>query len=670
MVFDDAFVAENVHSGMDVEPAHRQRLHDLIVGAEGVTLSRSLNSEIGSVEQHIKALKEKGDAIPKQLRGDLTAEKFCMLAPIRDCAARIDTVAKALAAARDAEGVAKRAPMPELRLPGLDLTVVRELLLKSLTTLEVTALGRVQQHIRGLGAGGEGWVEDGNVRGNANASGLCPYCAQPLTGSHLISHYQTYFSGAYRDLKLEIGQLGKNIAETHLGDAVAAFERHVREAVQAAEFWSKFTDVPKVEIDTASIVREWHSAVEPILSALRLKYISPLEAITLDADTCNAVAAYHRQVERISELMEIFEETNRRIDLVRERAASANLGALERDLATLNVVESRYSAHGIQLADRWLAERNAKNETEKRRDEARAALERYREEVFPAYETHINDYLRRLNAGFRLQKVSSQNIRSGSSASYHVLVNQTAVPVSGAAPNSPSFKTVLSSGDRNSLALALFFSSVELDPAKETRIVVFDDPMTSLDEHRTLATVREILELRHRVAQVIVLSHSKPFLFAVWEDTRKNDPRSALKVERHLNDTSTLTLWDVTKEAATAHDQRSALVQAYLVSPQGLDERQVAAALRPMLEAFVRVAYPEWCPAGTLLGKFIDRAERALGTSDQRLSKYDVAELSSLKDYGNLFHHNTNPSFQTQAINDAQLVDFARRTIAFTRRQH
>jgi wobble nucleotide-excising tRNase len=40
IVFDDIFVAENVCSGVDVEPEQRQRLHDLILGARGVALSQ------------------------------------------------------------------------------------------------------------------------------------------------------------------------------------------------------------------------------------------------------------------------------------------------------------------------------------------------------------------------------------------------------------------------------------------------------------------------------------------------------------------------------------------------------------------------------------------------------------------------------------------------------
>lgn len=40
LVFDDRFVADNIYSGTDVDTEHRQKLHELIIGAEGVALNR------------------------------------------------------------------------------------------------------------------------------------------------------------------------------------------------------------------------------------------------------------------------------------------------------------------------------------------------------------------------------------------------------------------------------------------------------------------------------------------------------------------------------------------------------------------------------------------------------------------------------------------------------
>jgi hypothetical protein len=43
VVFDDEFVAQNVCSGMKIEAGHRQKLHELIIGARGVALNATLH---------------------------------------------------------------------------------------------------------------------------------------------------------------------------------------------------------------------------------------------------------------------------------------------------------------------------------------------------------------------------------------------------------------------------------------------------------------------------------------------------------------------------------------------------------------------------------------------------------------------------------------------------
>ena len=180
------------------------------------------------------------------------------------------------------------------------------------------------------------------------------------------------------------------------------------------------------------------------------------------------------------------------------------------------------------------------------------------------------------------------NNRGGSSASYSVLINNVAVALT--ADGGPSFKNTLSAGDRNTLALAFFFASLDQDAQLAQKVVVIDDPMTSLDEHRLLTTIQEMQRLYGRVSQMLVLSHSKPFLCAIWEGADKVT-RSAMRITRD-GAGSTLAVWDVRQDCITEHDRRHELVREYIRAGNPANERAVAAALRPILEAFMRVAHP------------------------------------------------------------------------------
>jgi wobble nucleotide-excising tRNase len=156
----------------------------------------------------------------------------------------------------------------------------------------------------------------------------------------------------------------------------------------------------------------------------------------------------------------------------------------------------------------------------------------------------------------------------------------------------PSFKNTLSAGDRNTLALAFFFASLDRDTGLADKIVVIDDPMTSLDEHRSLTTVQEMRRLEARIKQMIVLSHSKPFLCALWEGADTVN-RSAMRIARNGTG-STLAAWDVHQDCITEHDRRHQLVTTYIETSDPATERATATALRYILEAFMR------CLSGTL----------------------------------------------------------------------
>ncbi|WP_338828341.1 AAA family ATPase [Bradyrhizobium sp. 27S5] len=667
-VFDDGFVAANVCSGIEIETAHRKNLHELILGAQGVTLNSDVQRHVESIEQHNRDLRIKEAAIPAAARGALDVDSFCALAADPDIETKITAADRNLAAARSADAINHQPEFLTLTLPTFDAASLNLLLARQLAELEADAAARVSTHLQALGVGGEAWVSDGMARiadaSEAHDHEVCPFCAQNLEGSNLIQHYQAYFSAAYQELKGALNAIEQSTSINHGGEAQAAFERAIRVASQNREFWRAFLDLPTIDVDTAAIARAWTAARDAVLALLRAKIASPLEPMSLSTIALAAIDTYEQQRSAVIALIAGLVACNPQIAVVKERAAGADVATLAADLAKLQSVRQRHEPATAQLCDEYLDEKALKAVTEAARVTARAALDQYRQNIFPAYQLAINEYLQRFNAGFRLDAVSSVNNRGGSSASYAVLINNVSVSIT--ANDGPSFRNTLSAGDRNTLALAFFFASLEQDPNLAQKIVVIDDPMTSLDEHRSLTTVQEMRRLEARVAQMIVLSHSKPFLCALWEGA---DPatRSAMRISRQGTG-STLATWDVRQDCITEHDRRHELVERYLQASDPATERSVAAALRPIMEAFMRVSYPGVFPPGTMLGHFHNICQQRLNTPNQLLNTADTAELRALLDYANRFHHDTNAAWETAAINDQELTGYCGRTLRFTKR--
>jgi wobble nucleotide-excising tRNase len=579
----------------------------------------------------------------------------------------MESTERQLAAAKEQQPIRTTPLFDAISLPQLDSAALNSLLQRDLPTLDSAAADQVQRHLAGIGPSGEAWASDGFRRLPPGQAGPCPFCAQNLSGSTLIAHYRTYFSEAYSNLKQQIAEAITSFSRVHGDESPAAFERAIRLCGERRHFWARFCSLPELAIDTADIARAWKAAREAVLAELHAKQAAPLDSKQLATSTLAAIDAYQQHRTNVAQLNRQLQEASTAINLVKEQAAAGNVAAIESDLARLRAVQTRYSPAVAAKCLEYLNEKAAKVATERLRDQSKDALSQYRQSVFPLYQSAINDYLRRFNANFRLGSVEAADTRGGPTCNYSVVINDTPVAIAGTpmGGGTPSFKTILSSGDRNTLALAFFFASLDQDPALADRIVVIDDPITSLDDHRSLTTVQEIRRLVQRTAQVIVLSHSKPFLCRLWAHP---DPSllTAIQVTRDGTG-STLSAWDVNQDCITEHDRRHTVLREYMLRSSG-NNREVAQGIRPLIEAFFRVAYPEHFPPSTLLGPFRAICEQRSGTAQQILSQQDTQELRELVEYANRFHHDTNPAWETEVINDSELLGFVQRAITFARR--
>ena len=226
-IYDDVFVDENVHSGLDVEAHHRQNLHELILGDEGVTLNRCLQDAVARINLHNIDLAEKSKTIPDDSRGELSVDEFCALPELTDIDQKIEAADRALLAANNQDAVQTTALLEAIELPEFDIEAIRQILLRDLQGLDKAAEAQVQAHVQTLGEGGESWVADGMRRGVQSSDGTCPFCGQGLTGLDLIAHYRAYFSEGYSQLKLDVAEMIKDIDSTHADGKQAAFERTV-----------------------------------------------------------------------------------------------------------------------------------------------------------------------------------------------------------------------------------------------------------------------------------------------------------------------------------------------------------------------------------------------------------------------------------------------------------
>ncbi len=495
VVFDDVFVDLNVYSGLVVGVDHRQNLHELILGAQGVALNQQLQQLITQVEAHNRTLRQREAAIPTAELAGMNIDQFCALPANANVEQEIQAAERDLAAAREQDPVRDTPPFQLLTLPVFDVPAIERVLQAGLPQLDAAAAARVQAHLATTGQGAEEWIGEGMRRQAerpAAQSSECVFCAQDLAGSPVIGHYRAFFSAAYRELQRDITGATNTLNQTHADNAAANLERVVRILTERRQFWSRFVELPDLSIDTAAIIRDWQEARNGLASLLTQKQASPLDPVAIPGNVRAAGQVHDANIAAVAALNQQLTQANQAITSVKQRTANANPATISATLSRHRAVRSRHTEPIATSCAGYLAERQAKTVTEQVRDQARAALEQYRANVFPNYQAAINRYLTRFNAGFHLDSVTATNTRGGPTCTYNLIINNTAVAVAGGnpQPGDHSFKNTLSAGDRNALALAFFFASIELDqPNLANKTVVIDDPVSSLDDHRSLTTV-------------------------------------------------------------------------------------------------------------------------------------------------------------------------------------
>jgi wobble nucleotide-excising tRNase len=578
-------------------------------------------------------------------------------------------------ALKNAEEVQTKPHFGDILLPSLNINGIKALLSQSLPDLGTQALKKIRKHFENIGEGGELWIEQGIRRiykeNEEQEEIFCPFCAQNLKQSSLIGLYQTYFSDVYSNLIRQIDNSIREIQKKLGGDAIAEFQEKVTTHRDLYRFWIPLCDIPKSRINTSEIAKSWQEVRKIILDALKKKKASPLERFELDREEEDKIKSFQDSEETLEAYNQELLSVNKKIEQIKHEASSGNITEISDKLYRLKATKKRYSSDIAALCDDYLKEKESKRQTEEEKIETRKILDDHRNDIFPKYQDSINNYLSKFNTNFQIGSVTPTNPRGKPSCIYCLIINDTEVPLEpdDHSKVSPTFKTTLSSGDRSTLALSFFFAFLEQDPAISQRIVLLDDPVTSLDDCREISTTHEIQSFVGKTAQVIVLSHDKPFLCKIWESSDKENT-ATLEVKRTSSGSSSIEKWNIHSDILDDHDIRHEELRRYYEENIG-DKEKISRNIRFVLEKYCRVSWPEYYPPGFLLGKFEQKICRSLTTRNPILDQDEYQEFSNLVKFANKFHHETNPTWREEITNirDQELQGFVKRTLKFIKRR-
>jgi wobble nucleotide-excising tRNase len=658
LVFDGAFIVENVHSGDAVDLAQRRNLYRVIIGKEGVALA--LEEERLAAESRAKAsdVKAVERAIQTHVPQGMSLEVFLGLPVDPDIDAQIATQTTALNAVREANQLKARAPLSEAPFPTLPPDFIA-LLGKTIDGIAEDAQKRIADHINehGMAAYGERWVSEG---ADHMARGSCPFCGQPLEGIALIEAYRKVFGEVYRQTKTAVAEMQTTI-ERDFGDRVAGSLETLFESNRgAAEFWGEYCKLPKLSAPSEA-PKALPALRQAAVILLSKKSAAPQDSVELEA---NYLAAHERfQVARTSvdAYNAAVKIANAEIASKKAAVAVGDVRKEEAALARLNAQKRRHDPNVAPLCTEHQILTQDKNALDAKKTEVRARLEELTSTVIKPYEVRINELLDHFNAGFQIAETKPAYAGGVASSTYQLVINRTGIELGdGNTPlDRPSFKNTLSAGDRSTLALAFFIAHLERDPDRAKRIVVFDDPFTSQDSFRRRQTIHEIKKAGAACEQVIVLSHDASFLRHL-RDKCPSGERVSLQLVDHRDLGIKIAACDLDEACRGRAASEMDDLQAYVMSGVGKD-RDIIKKMRVVLETYCRSTYPGSFAPDDRLGGMVEKVKKQ---GDTHHAWAVVDELEQINDYSRDHHHGEDPEDgSADLIDPTELTGFVKRTL-------
>ncbi|MBX6362147.1 MAG: AAA family ATPase [Acidobacterium ailaaui] len=667
LIFDSVFVNENVYSGDYVEHEHKKNLYRVIVGPQGVQFARKIEELDGQIRYVNAELREKKESISKHVPSGIEFDDYLQWQPLPDIEAQIRQKTEELsnrqrAAAKAGEIQAKQL-FVKVQLPSLP-SDFSEVLSKQLTDIVVDAERKVREHIarHQMEQQGESWLSQGLAYVKDDR---CPFCGQGVQANELIAAYHSYFSAAYRDLKQEVAQLAQRVNSAIGEAALSSVQQAIANNAALLEFWRQFTAVDLPHISFPDIQQKYATLREKCLKLAARKQESPTESVTLDAEFTTGLAEVDALRTAVAEYNAAVDAANSRVNEQKAAARSQpDITAVKNELAQLEARKKRFEPEITKACEAYQEAVAAKTRLEQAKNEARQELDQYCRNLLSTYEESINEYLDQFNAGFRITNTRHLYIGGTPSSHYQIEINRKPLDLGDARTpaGTPCFKTALSSGDRNALALAFFLAVLKQDSDIGRRIVVFDDPFTSLDRFRRTSTQQLIQRLLDSAQQVVVLSHDPLFLKLLYDECPSAATNAKTLQMSKAGNATVIGEWDIEAEVQSSYMKDYSVLCAFYRERKG-DLRAVARTIRPFLEGMLRNHFPGHFQPNEWLGDFIAKIRAADATSGLQHAKADLIELEAINDYSKRYHHQQNPNADIELINEDELHAYVKRTL-------
>ncbi|WP_370637130.1 AAA family ATPase [Legionella sp. 16cNR16C] len=666
VVYDTTFINENIYSGDMVSLDHMKNQYGLVVGEEGVSRIRRIaeiddenrvcNNAIKSLEQELQI------TLKGSLPSDMRLEDFIIL----ETKPNIDELLNTKKAELDRVNKAREFPTAKIPTP-LELPQlapnIESLFLSTLEDVGNKVTSTVRDHIKehkespNSSLSHESWIEIGLdfIDGNE-----CAFCGQELNNNSLFEAYKIFFGKTYQNLAHEI-----SLAREHIKKIQNEFERTTVMKTQINDdqfhYWCDNAQmlIPQLPATDESLnklkilskeielllTRKLENITQPISEELFIDLLAQWNII------CNDFVNYNAAIQTY----------NIELDSLKKSLIDPPISRLENEYLMLLAYKKRSAPECNDLIKELHDQQSKKTSLSQEKQRLRKELNTHGQTITENMGKSINSYLKRLNAGFRIEYFEPDYKGKEPAASYHIIINEQPIHPKGVEIYKPSFRNTLSAGDKSTLALAFFLAKLYQSKDLNSTIVVLDDPFTSQDEFRRHFTAIEIKKLCSSCAQTIVLSHDKMFLRLLWDKIDRSII-SSLALQTGSPGISTIAPFDIELETKPRHVTERMEIQEF-VEGEEHSIVYIRTRLRTVCEDFYRRGDPKLFNESATLDEIIRRLEKADSSHPYKGALDDLKEINCYSRTDNHAAIEGDPSTETSK---EELLGFCRMVLNLT----
>lgn len=473
-IFDNTFIERNVFTGSKIEQAHKVELHKILIGEDNQKKKEVIDEE----EESYGILQtEKQELRDKLGRFFEDFIRIPIFEKAQDWEAKIKENGNKQAQLSNEVALIQMKNNTKL---AFDFSHFESNIQQNIdTSLE----SKIKEHIDNNWKTSEKdfeFIKSGVEK--ISPENKCPFCGQSLEEvQELIQTFTKFFNPIYKNTQEAINEAIKSLQELDVEKEVAQFK--------ALGFTFKTAiDIDRLKNDYNKVLEIVEEKQKDL--SLETKILDSKEYCSLKEE----VEKLYSEVENIS-----IESIDKQI--------------LEKEESILRLKKYRFSEEGEEVFKKYQNNEKLLKTVKKNIDQLNKELNEEVNTDFEEYMKEINDVLKSSGANFEIKKFSSITDRKFKESYYcdynFVFDDAYSVELNGS-DDQPQFKNTLSDSDKRVLAFAFFIAKLRKDPNMSNKIIILDDPFTTLDDERRDSMINILNGLQ--CEQIIMLSHSRSFV--------------------------------------------------------------------------------------------------------------------------------------------------------------